>query len=385
MSEQETIKTGSRNLHYRKEVMSIKFSFTLLRLQMVVKRYIPLFIIFLFLSRTTAYAMTEKEIYEQYANTVVKIITDQGTGTGFFINDMGTVVTCAHVIKGAKQIKVKYNGDVTEEVMPIRYDEKADQTVLQTTLYHTPYVKVKGVFWHPEDRETQEVRNLDKIISMGYPLGVDNLNVNIGLVSAVYKDKDTAYIYQSDITINPGNSGGPIFDSNGYVIGIATSKIDATKNPNISGINFIHSIINLKTNKPFFFKSNYDNFIKSKYGNFLLSPFNKSIKSYNYLDLFVESLFHDVLWNYDPHIDQPCNFHIFRDIEYMKQEWGFFKPNELSYYISPLSTYTRQKLVSFLMRKITKKEVIDDLLDDCLNFTSTGEIRLYQTIRSVIY
>ena len=202
----------------------------------------------------TAYALTEKEIYQQFGACTVRIVTDTGIGSGFFINSFGYIATCAHVVQEANRIQVDFQGQLRDcEIVVVK--KEADQAVIRLRnppSSGTPYVKVHQSYFFPN------VDNLDNIIVMGFPLGISKLNVNIGRISAVYEDETVQHIYQSDVTINPGNSGGPAFSMDGAVIGIATFKIDTSKIPNVSGMHFFHSIYPLIVHHKFLFQSEYE-------------------------------------------------------------------------------------------------------------------------------
>ena len=223
------------------------------------------FLLLSMLSPVFAYSMDAKTILKNYEKCVVLIKTDKGTGTGFFINEYGTIVTANHVVKDASSIQVKYN-DKWIEALEIDNDEKTDQAKIQIMESNTPYVNVTK----------EKPEKLDKITVLGYPLGIEELNVNTGNVSAIYvvKGKDLGisgssseeehhYICQTDTVVNPGNSGGPAFDTQGRVFGVVTSKIDSTKFKNVSGMNFINSI-SLNENKLLFESECSKKFLNNK-------------------------------------------------------------------------------------------------------------------------
>ncbi len=51
-----------------------------------------------------------------------------------------------------------------------------------------------------------------------------NVSVTKGIISALVTSQTGVHQYQTDAAINPGNSGGPLFNEDGYVIGINTAK-----------------------------------------------------------------------------------------------------------------------------------------------------------------
>ena len=154
---------------------------------------------------------TEKEIVKLCSPSVVYIQTEGGSGTGFFINSQGYVLTCHHVVKDMKDIQVKYQGQAHKAELVSSYPD-LDQAIVAIRLEGTPYVRVK------ENQDPNSVSLSDQVVVMGFPLGIEQLNVNGGKISAVYPDQKVDTIYQSDAVINPGNSGGPVFDMDGNAI-----------------------------------------------------------------------------------------------------------------------------------------------------------------------
>lgn len=202
-----------------------------------------------------------KQIFQTNRGCVVKLETDHGSGTGFFINKFGTILTCYHVVENSKKINVRY-GNERYEADLLNYWKEADQAIFLTKISDTPYVKVNPGYDKMNEMLPSE---MDPVLVMGFPLGM-GLSVNEGKISSIYQDGDLI-TFQTDAAINPGNSGGPVFNNEGNVIGLATSKIDSEKVKNVSGMNYINSIDWLIHIVPFLFQANAQYMIK-KYGGF---------------------------------------------------------------------------------------------------------------------
>jgi len=209
------------------------------------KRLLTVALLFLTIG-IPGFSLTEKEIFQKYSQCVVKIKTETGTGTGFFVNQFGTLLTCSHVVSSQKEIWIEYQNKKYFGLIVADYKD-LDQALVQILFEKDkpfPYVKFA------KNPDSYQIDKLDSVISMGFPLGANDLNVNVGKISAKYisDNKNKMPIYQSDVVINPGNSGGPCFDLEGNVIGIATSKVDTEKIKNVSGMNFINSVNNIASN-----------------------------------------------------------------------------------------------------------------------------------------
>ena len=133
------------------------------------------------------------------------------------------VITNWHVIRGAKNIKIKFlNGEkINAEV--ILKDSKNDIAFLK--LDRSPKLPASNL----KIGNSSSVRMGDKVFTIGYPahwvMG-KNPKYTEGVVNALSGIKDDPTVFQISVQIQPGNSGGPIFDQSGNVIGIAQASLD---------------------------------------------------------------------------------------------------------------------------------------------------------------
>ena len=137
----------------------------------------------------------------------------EGTGTGFFIDSNGHILTCAHVVDDAIQIlfTVPHSGKTTytAEIVSICYNK--DLALLKAIDYINEA--------HLKLGDSDKVYQGDKVIACGFPLGQDKIKTTSGIVSG----RQDAFI-QTDTPINPGNSGGPLINDNNEVIGVNAMK-----------------------------------------------------------------------------------------------------------------------------------------------------------------
>jgi S1-C subfamily serine protease len=157
---------------------------------------------------------------------------NESIGTGFFINDKGYILTCAHVVNGSIKISVNVplegKKKIPVEIHSICYDK--DLALLKTIDYKNKNFCNLG--------NSNKINSGDSVTAMGYPLGQDRLKTTKGVISGI-QDR---YI-QTDTPINPGNSGGPLFDENMNVIGVNTAKISSFLAENIGYASPINDFI----------------------------------------------------------------------------------------------------------------------------------------------
>lgn len=155
---------------------------------------------------------------------VVVIGTGKGTaladdvsssGTGFFINSQGWIVTNAHVVEGCSSVSVPQIGNGDALLIDKQNDLAAFKLASGSGRPHLPL------------RQSQP-RLGEDIVAYGFPLGgllSDSVKVTTGNISSlVGMENDTRYL-QVSTPLQPGNSGGPILDHWGSVVGISTAVL----------------------------------------------------------------------------------------------------------------------------------------------------------------
>jgi S1-C subfamily serine protease len=142
------------------------------------------------------------------------------TGSGFLVDDDGTIVTNAHVVEGSSDVTVSFeeNGDQIDAEVKGR-DPSTDLAVLKVDpgkIRNAPPVPLG-------DSSAAQVG--DPVVAIGNPFGFTR-TVTTGIVSAVAREIKApngfsiSNVIQTDASINPGNSGGPLMDADGRVIAI---------------------------------------------------------------------------------------------------------------------------------------------------------------------
>jgi len=167
-------------------------------------------------------------------------------GTGFFINDQGSMVTNYHVIDEASSIKIQIPslGKERFDMEVVGVSPERDIALLKLTpksyemvcnhLKKMPYLELG---------DSDQVVRTQEIMALGYPLGQQKLKSTQGIVSGREHLDGDSYI-QITAAINPGNSGGPSLDSNGKVIGINTAGMDRAQSVGyIIPINDVKNVI----------------------------------------------------------------------------------------------------------------------------------------------
>jgi serine protease Do len=140
-------------------------------------------------------------------------------GSGVLVGADGLIVTNAHVVKGADEIRVVLADRREYEAKLITQDERFDLALL----------RIEGSdekFPFLELRDSDSIEVGDMVLAIGNPFGL-NQTVTSGIVSAVARSaggiNDSNFFLQTDAAINPGNSGGALVALDGRLIGINTA------------------------------------------------------------------------------------------------------------------------------------------------------------------
>ncbi len=183
--------------------------------------------------------------------------TKTSSGTAFFINKQGNLITNHHVIDQCKQIKISYF-EKDYETKVLHSDKNLDLAVLKAEVKPKDYISVSK----------NPPKKLQDIFAAGYPLGKglsDDLKITSGIVSSIKGFKDNVNEIQIDAAINKGNSGGPIVSEEGYLIGISVAGLDKSKTESVnfgikaSSLEQFLNVNKIKYNKPIYeFSSSKD-------------------------------------------------------------------------------------------------------------------------------
>ena len=146
-----------------------------------------------------------------------------GTGSGFFLDSTGHILTNNHVISLAAtagaSIQVKLANGKNYGAKLVGRDISYDLAVIKISVTDAPALQLG---------DSDAVQVGDGVIAIGSPLGLTG-TVTSGIISAKNRPvtsgggtRESSFInaLQTDAAINPGNSGGPLVDLSGAVVGI---------------------------------------------------------------------------------------------------------------------------------------------------------------------
>ena len=147
--------------------------------------------------------------------------TDEGAGSGIIVRPEGYILTNAHVIETADDIKVHLPNGKTYNAEVIGQDYVTDLAVLKINAENLPTANFSG---------SSDLRVGDWVLTIGNALALKGgPTVTLGIISALGRTVVTQGgsrfydLIQTDAAINQGNSGGPLVNLNGDVIGINTA------------------------------------------------------------------------------------------------------------------------------------------------------------------
>ncbi|KQR40983.1 S1C family serine protease [Deinococcus sp. Leaf326] len=172
-----------------------------------------------------------------------------GTGSGFFVNPQGDIITNNHVVEGASDITIRLHGS--------KQTYKA-RVVARAPDYDLALIRAEGL---PSGAvQPMPLGNSDqldvglKAVAMGAPFNLD-FSVSEGIISSLERTVPVGTkgvsqkVIQTDAAINPGNSGGPLLDSAGQVIGVNTQILTGGAGQS-AGVGFAIPVNTVKTLLP---------------------------------------------------------------------------------------------------------------------------------------
>ena len=151
-----------------------------------------------------------------------------GSGTGFVVADR-RLLTNRHVVIDCARVVARDATGVRLPVKVIATDRERDLALLSTDKPAGPPL----IF-----RDDPPVRRGETVITYGFPLSgllTSGPTLTTGNINALAGLRDNANNFQISAAVQPGSSGGPLFDSQGHVIGVVVSKLNAARVAELTG------------------------------------------------------------------------------------------------------------------------------------------------------
>lgn len=144
------------------------------------------------------------------------------SAAGIIIRDDGYILTNAHVVRGADQIRVTLSNGREYMATVEGEDDATDLAVIKIQETKLPTARFG---------DSSKVRQGEWAIAIGSPFHLRH-SISLGIVSALERSIGDPFsgmdLLQTDAAINPGNSGGPLVNLQGEVIGInCVTRTDA--------------------------------------------------------------------------------------------------------------------------------------------------------------
>ena len=154
-----------------------------------------------------------------FANKDPNEMISVASGSGFFINKLGNIITNDHVVEGCQVMKLVYDGNEYEAAV-IATDKTNDIALLKTEYKNQNYFKISK----------DDVDRSQNIKAIGYGFGKNyssDIKVTAGIVNSLSGYNDNYSEFQMDAAIQSGNSGGPVINESGDVVGISVAALDS--------------------------------------------------------------------------------------------------------------------------------------------------------------
>jgi len=151
------------------------------------------------------------------------------TGTGFFVDAKGSLITNAHVVKDCKTVAVKLtDGKPPHKARVVATDTSNDLALLAVEdAMGTKFASLR-----------MGTRLGEGIAVFGYPhadILASSGNFTLGNVTALSGLGDDSRYYQISAPVQQGNSGGPLLDNYGNAVGVVAAKLNVLKMAMASG------------------------------------------------------------------------------------------------------------------------------------------------------
>jgi serine protease Do len=166
---------------------------------------------------------------EEPDGTGAIVSRQRNLGSGVIVDPDGYIMTNAHVVAAAQQIRVRLVSKERQTVPGVLAEsyaapqkatlagvfKEADLALLKVEATGLPAVPFA---------DYMKLRQGEVVFAFGSPEGLQN-SMSMGVVSSIARqlDPDSPFLYiQTDAPINPGDSGGPLMNTAGEIVGLDT-------------------------------------------------------------------------------------------------------------------------------------------------------------------
>lgn len=153
---------------------------------------------------------------------------EMSTGTGFFINPNGYLVTNYHVIEDKSEFAIRDLKGKFYRAELVAKDSQRDLALL----------KIEGVFPSLRVGNSDSVTKGQRVLTLGYPqvsIQGNESKVTDGIVSSFSGIQNDGHWFQISVPIQGGNSGGPLVTESGTVIGVVVATANVSKFYKLTG------------------------------------------------------------------------------------------------------------------------------------------------------
>lgn len=154
-----------------------------------------------------------------------------GKGAGVIVDPRGYMLTCHHVVGGARRVSVRLRGGGQFVGEVVAAEPSADLALVRLDACGRRFVA--------QPLATQPPRVRDPVTAVGHPRGYEH-TVTVGIISALGREITTPGghvlrgLLQTDAAIGPGCSGGAVLNARGELVGVPVALYEGT-----AGIAFV--------------------------------------------------------------------------------------------------------------------------------------------------
>ena len=153
---------------------------------------------------------SEKELFDDYRSGLFTVYGSQ-RGTGFLVDSSGLVLTNAHLLDGADEVRVMTDSGTKVYARKLVVDPAHDLAVLAIPARRCAKCTPLPMY---DSAKTSLPTAGDRVLALGSPLNKAGV-LSTGIVSNADQQSIT-----SDLSLGYLNTGGPLLNSDGYVVGV---------------------------------------------------------------------------------------------------------------------------------------------------------------------